>query len=203
MNEAARLIIGRRDFTSFSKLHTDVKTNICDLREARWHRDGDEGVWYFEITADRFLRNMVRAVIGTLVDVGRHKMRPPISLISSTVATAVLQAHQCRRRPLPVGRRISRQYLYPRLRNTGVTDPVPKQQFATDVLYNTSKCLHATKITHIFAPTPHSSDMQTSVNFNDAGLLLGESGRDFNSATYSLNSRDSVLERMTAPTPLP
>ena len=76
MNEAARLIIGRRDFTSFSKLHTDVKTNICDLREARWHRDGDEGAWYFEITADRFLRNMVRAVVGTLVDVGRHKMRP-------------------------------------------------------------------------------------------------------------------------------
>ncbi|MDE6526099.1 MAG: tRNA pseudouridine(38-40) synthase TruA [Muribaculaceae bacterium] len=76
MNEAARLIIGRRDFTSFSKLHTDVKTNICDLREARWHRIDDEGAWYFEITADRFLRNMVRAVVGTLVDVGRGKMKP-------------------------------------------------------------------------------------------------------------------------------
>lgn len=77
MNEAASLILGKRDFTSFSKLHTDVKTNICDLRRARWHRLEEEpNRWYFEITADRFLRNMVRAVVGTLVDVGRHKFRP-------------------------------------------------------------------------------------------------------------------------------
>ncbi len=75
MNEAAGLIIGRRDFTSFSKLHTDVKTNICDLRRAAW-TDMGEGRYYFEIAADRFLRNMVRAVVGTLVDVGRHKMAP-------------------------------------------------------------------------------------------------------------------------------
>lgn len=73
MNLAAERLIGRRDFTSFSKLHTDVKTNICDLRAARWHRI-DDSHWYFEITADRFLRNMVRAVVGTLVDVGRHKI---------------------------------------------------------------------------------------------------------------------------------
>lgn len=75
MNEAAALIIGRRDFTSFSKLHADVKTNICDLRRAVW-TDMGEGRYYFEIAADRFLRNMVRAVVGTLVDVGRHKMAP-------------------------------------------------------------------------------------------------------------------------------
>lgn len=75
MNRAAALLIGRKDFTSFSKLHTQVKTNICDLRRAAWHRQ-DETVWYFEITADRFLRNMVRAVVGTLVDVGRGKMAP-------------------------------------------------------------------------------------------------------------------------------
>lgn len=77
MNEAGRLLLGRRDFTSFSKLHTDVKTNICDLRTAAWHRmDGEAGRWYFEISADRFLRNMVRAVVGTLVEVGRGKMAP-------------------------------------------------------------------------------------------------------------------------------
>lgn len=75
MNAAAALLPGRRDFTSFSKLHTDVKTNICDLRAAKWIADG-EGRWYFEITADRFLRNMVRAVVGTLVDVGRGRMAP-------------------------------------------------------------------------------------------------------------------------------
>ncbi len=77
MNEAAALLTGRRDFTSFSKLHTDVKTNICDLRRARWHCvDEAEGRWYFEIAADRFLRNMVRAVVGTLIDVGRGKISP-------------------------------------------------------------------------------------------------------------------------------
>lgn len=75
MNEAAALLIGRRDFTSFSKLHTQVKTNICDLRAARWTEEAP-GLWHFEITADRFLRNMVRAVVGTLVDVGRGKMPP-------------------------------------------------------------------------------------------------------------------------------
>lgn len=72
MNVAALSLIGRQDFTSFSKLHTQVKTNICDVTAARWVR-ADEHTWYFEITADRFLRNMVRAVVGTLVDVGRHK----------------------------------------------------------------------------------------------------------------------------------
>lgn len=72
MNEAAKVLIGRHDFTSFSKLHTDVKTNICDLRRACWRPYGDN-VMMFEISADRFLRNMVRAVVGTLVDVGRGK----------------------------------------------------------------------------------------------------------------------------------
>ncbi len=73
MNRAAETLLGRRDFTSFSKLHTDVKTNICDLRAARWVQF-EENRWYFEIVADRFLRNMVRAVVGTLVDVGRGKL---------------------------------------------------------------------------------------------------------------------------------
>ncbi len=76
MNHAAETLLGRRDFTSFSKLHTDVKTNICDLRSARWI-DLGENRYAFEITADRFLRNMVRAVVGTLVDVGRHKIDVP------------------------------------------------------------------------------------------------------------------------------
>ena len=87
MNEAAALLVGKRDFTSFSKLHTDVKTNICDLRTAAWHQfDEDSSRWYFEISADRFLRNMVRAVVGTLVDIGRHKSAP--ESILSTLAAA-------------------------------------------------------------------------------------------------------------------
>lgn len=73
MNEAAKLLLEASDFTSFSKLHTDVKTNICKVTRAEWVQiDGD--YWRFEITADRFLRNMVRAVVGTLLEVGRGRM---------------------------------------------------------------------------------------------------------------------------------
>ena len=73
MNEAAARLLDYTDFTSFSKLHTDVKTNNCHITHARWEREG-EHQWVFTITADRFLRNMVRAIVGTLVEVGRHKM---------------------------------------------------------------------------------------------------------------------------------
>lgn len=72
MNREAQALLGTHDFTSFSKLHTDVRTNICTVSHAAWHRI-DAHRWYFEISADRFLRNMVRAVVGTLVDVGKGK----------------------------------------------------------------------------------------------------------------------------------
>lgn len=75
MNEAAKFLIGKQDFTSLSKLHTDAKTNICDVRVAEWIQL-DENALYFEITADRFLRNMVRATVGTLVDIGLGKLEP-------------------------------------------------------------------------------------------------------------------------------
>lgn len=73
MNEAAATLLSVDDFTSFAKLHSDAKTNICDVSRAQWVERGG-GRWVFVITADRFLRNMVRAVTGTLVDVGRHKL---------------------------------------------------------------------------------------------------------------------------------
>lgn len=72
MNQAADRIMDYRDFTSFSKLHTDVKTNNCLVSRAQWDRVGEQ--WVFTITADRFLRNMVRAVVGTLVEVGLHRI---------------------------------------------------------------------------------------------------------------------------------
>lgn len=72
MNTAASHLFDYTDFTSFSKLHTDVKTNNCRIDYARWDDEGDRLV--FTVTADRFLRNMVRAIVGTLVDVGRHKI---------------------------------------------------------------------------------------------------------------------------------
>ncbi len=73
MNEAAKILTTVNDFTSFSKLHTDAKTNICHVTHAEWTQV-DNDLWRFEITADRFLRNMVRAVVGTLLEVGRGKL---------------------------------------------------------------------------------------------------------------------------------
>lgn len=75
MNQAAQHILGTHDFTSFSKLHTDTKTNICTVTHAAWHCYAP-GHYYFEITADRFLRNMVRAIVGTLFDIGTGKNNP-------------------------------------------------------------------------------------------------------------------------------
>lgn len=90
MNEAARHLLGRQDFASFCRAHTDVKTTICNVTRAEWHltsnseavsqqsgliakRSSSEAI--FVITADRFLRNMVRAVVGTLFDVGYGKIK--------------------------------------------------------------------------------------------------------------------------------
>lgn len=73
MNEAAQVLLEYSDFTSFSKTSTDVKTNICQLTEARWEQL-KPGEWRFTVSANRFLRNMVRAIVGTLVEVGRHRM---------------------------------------------------------------------------------------------------------------------------------
>lgn len=72
MNEAANVLFEYHDFTSFSRLHTDVKTNNCKVMQAEWIEKDKELV--FIIKADRFLRNMVRAVVGTLLDVGRGQL---------------------------------------------------------------------------------------------------------------------------------
>ena len=73
MNEAAKVLLDVDDFTSFSKVNNDQKTNICTVTHAQWAQiDGD--YWRFEITANRFLRNMVRAIVGTLLEVGRGRM---------------------------------------------------------------------------------------------------------------------------------
>ncbi len=71
MNKAAELLLGQQDFECFSKSKTDVKTFICDVRYARWEERDHQLI--FTISADRFLRNMVRAVVGTLLDVGIGK----------------------------------------------------------------------------------------------------------------------------------
>lgn len=73
MNQAAQYLLGRQDFSSFAKSHTDVKTNICEVFTAEWLTT-ENGI-YFEISANRFLRNMVRAIVGTLVEVGLGKIK--------------------------------------------------------------------------------------------------------------------------------
>ena len=74
MNEAAAKLLDYDDFTSFAKLNSNNKTNICRVVRAEWHRDADdEQLLIFTIRADRFLRNMIRAIVGTLVDVGRGR----------------------------------------------------------------------------------------------------------------------------------
>ncbi|MCC8020357.1 MAG: tRNA pseudouridine(38-40) synthase TruA [Rikenellaceae bacterium] len=73
MNAAAGLLPEYEDFTTFCKLHSGNKTNICRVSFARWERQQDGGL-VFTIRADRFLRNMVRSLTGTLTDVGKGKM---------------------------------------------------------------------------------------------------------------------------------
>ena len=73
MNEAAAILMEYEDVGAFCKAHADVKTTICHITAARWHQTSSTS-WYFEITANRFLRNMVRAVVGTLIDVGRGRL---------------------------------------------------------------------------------------------------------------------------------
>lgn len=73
MNEAAKILTEYDDFGAFCKSHSDVKTTLCKVTRAKWV-ELREGEWFFEITANRFLRNMVRAVVGTLVEVGRGRL---------------------------------------------------------------------------------------------------------------------------------
>lgn len=75
MNEAAAVLSQYDDFTSFAKLNSNNKTNICRVMHAAWTADA-HGVLCFTIRADRFLRNMVRSLVGTLVDVGRGRYTP-------------------------------------------------------------------------------------------------------------------------------
>lgn len=72
MNQATKELLGHKDFQCFSKTHTDVKTYYCDIQSANWQQIGNE--LHFTITADRFLRNMVRAIVGTLINVGLEKI---------------------------------------------------------------------------------------------------------------------------------
>ncbi len=96
MNSAAKVLFEYKDFTSFSKLHTDTKTNLCEILRAEWMTSGEQKV--FIIEADRFLRNMVRAITGTLLDIGRKKItiddfRKIIESKNRSAASASAPAH--------------------------------------------------------------------------------------------------------------
>lgn len=83
MNEAGALIIGRQDFEAFSKVKTDVNNFVCDITEARWVREKD--LLLFRISANRFLRGMVRAIVGTLLNVGSENL--PAEAIKKIIAS--------------------------------------------------------------------------------------------------------------------
>jgi len=83
MNEAANILLAYEDFECFSKTHTDVNTFLCNITEAFWQKDSHRLI--FTISANRFLRNMVRAIVGTLLDVGIEKT--PIDQIHKIVAS--------------------------------------------------------------------------------------------------------------------
>lgn len=74
MNKACEILRKHSDFTSFSRLHSDNKTNLCKVFNASWVQVKDKVV--FTITADRFLRNMVRAIVGTMIEIGKGKLDP-------------------------------------------------------------------------------------------------------------------------------
>lgn len=78
MNRAAGYLLGTHDFTTFSKKHSQVKTHFCTVTEATWQSEGEpeERRYVFHIRANRFLRNMVRAIVGTLFEVGSGKITP-------------------------------------------------------------------------------------------------------------------------------
>ncbi|MFZ4704749.1 MAG: tRNA pseudouridine(38-40) synthase TruA [Bacteroidales bacterium] len=83
MNKGAELLMTCKDFSSFAKTNSQVKTNICNLQFARW--DGNEELLTFTVTANRFLRNMVRAMVGTLLDLGKGTI--DIAMLQDIVAT--------------------------------------------------------------------------------------------------------------------
>ena len=74
MNEACKILFEYEDFGSFAKVGADNKTNICKIYHANWEQNGNE--LKFTISADRFLRNMVRAIVGTMVEIGSGKLKP-------------------------------------------------------------------------------------------------------------------------------
>ena len=76
MNEASKILFQYKDFQCFSKSNTDVKTYNCEIKEACWTRDSNQLI--FTISADRFLRNMVRAIVGTMVNIGLGKLKPEV-----------------------------------------------------------------------------------------------------------------------------
>lgn len=79
MNDAARLLLQHRDFSCFSKSHTQVYTNLCTIKRAEWTWLNDEQLVFY-ISANRFLRNMVRAIVGTLLEIGSGKQ--PVAYIN-------------------------------------------------------------------------------------------------------------------------
>lgn len=81
MNAAAEALLGRHDFSSFCLARSAVPSRVCTVAHARWVPEARPGDWRFEIAADRFLHGMVRAVVGTLLQVGRRQREPDLAAV--------------------------------------------------------------------------------------------------------------------------
>ena len=76
MNEAAQYLLGEHNFDAFCRVKSETKNRICIVSGARWVQESDTGKWYFQIGANRFLHGMVRAIVGTLLQIGQGKRTP-------------------------------------------------------------------------------------------------------------------------------
>ncbi len=73
MNDAAKKLLGKHNFSAFCRTKSETKNRICNVEEVKWIKEEQQGDWFLKIRADRFLHGMVRAIAGTLLEVGHHK----------------------------------------------------------------------------------------------------------------------------------
>ena len=142
MNEAASLLLNHSTFTSFSKSGSDQKTDRCKITIAEW-RPYQDGIWKFHISADRFLRGMVRAIVGTLLDVGYGKtiienFNEIIESKDRTKAGASVAAHALFLCDIqyPTHKLTAPSCVKPYIRGRGHISPARSIRLHTELLYN-------------------------------------------------------------------